>query len=78
MALDNNHVLLKTVLFTIYIEPGHSSHHPLTFFFLSKVSLQNRKPAISALMKEAVVLNTKATSDLYGRASGGLIVAKKD
>ena len=81
MALDNNQVLLKTILPTVYIEPGHSSHHPLSYIYIyifSKASLQNRKAAISALMKEAVVLNTKATSDLYGRASGGLIVANKD
>ena len=80
MALDNNQVLPKTIPSTIYTEPGHSSHHPITclFFFFSKASLQNKKAAISALMKEAVVLNIKAASELSGRASGGLIMANKD
>ena len=78
MALGNNQVLLKTILSTVYTEPDHSSHRPITCFFLSKASLQNKKAATSALMKEAVVLNIKATSELYGRASGGLITANKD
>lgn len=38
---------------------------PLHIFF-RKASFQNKKAAISALMKEAVLPNTQATSNLYG------------
>lgn len=64
-TLGNNQLLWRLIYSTHNLCRRGPPTNPLTQFF-RKASLQNKKAAVSALINEAVVPNTKATWDLSG------------